>query len=78
MAVKEFPPLLPTANLLFLYQNRFFWPSALKNRVLRQFPRLLLCIRLVEKSISNATFIIGKYQPIQCASLNCAIYFPLI
>ena len=32
-------------------------------------------IRLVEKSIPDATFIIGKY-PVH--SLNCAIYFPLL
>ena len=34
----------------------------------------LLCIGLVEKSISNGKFIIGKYHvPV----LNCTIYFPL-
>ena len=32
------------------------------------------CISLVEKSISNSTFFIGKYH---VHSLNCAIYFPL-
>ena len=32
-------------------------------------------IGLIEKSIPNATFIIGKYH---VHSLNCTIYFPLI
>ena len=49
-----------------------------ENQSKSSFPPLLLCIGLVEKSISNAAFIIGKYQPIPCASLNCAIYFPLL
>ena len=34
------------------------------------FPPLLLCIGLVEKSISN--------EVNTCASLNCDIYFPLL
>ena len=40
------------ANLLFLYQNSFFWPSAMKF----QFSAMLLCTGLVEKSISNVSY----------------------
>ena len=46
------------ANLLFLYLNSFFWPSAMKFG----FSAIVVCIGLVKKSTSNATFIIGKYH----------------
>ena len=44
--------------LLFLYQNSFFWLSAMKFG----FSAIVVCIGLVKKSTSNATFIIGKYH----------------
>ena len=57
------------ANLLFLYLNSFFWPSAMKFEFYA-----IVVVYWTVREISIQCYIYHRQIP--CASLNYAIYFP--